>query len=85
MKLLMFSVYDAAVGAYLQPFFCRSVGEAIRSFSEACNDPKTGFHKNASDYCLFHLGDFDDGGGSCDMHPPKRVIAALEVQLKVSS
>lgn len=83
MKLSVFTVYDAAVGAFMTPFFTRSRGEAIRSFTEAVNDPKTGFHKNASDYTLFMLGTFDDAGGQFDTAPPERVIAALELVVKV--
>lgn len=83
MKLEVFSVMDAAVGAFMQPFFCRSRGEAIRSFSEACNDPKTGFHKNAADYTLFSVGSWDDGSATFDCAPPVRIVSALEVVVKV--
>jgi hypothetical protein len=78
----MFSVYDAAVKAYLPPFGCRSKGEAIRSFGEAANKEDHQFKKHASDYTLFYLGDFDDGSGVFVVQPhlPERVIGAMEVQ-----
>lgn len=82
MKLLVFTVYDSAVGAHLQPFFSRSMGEAIRSFQDACNDPKTQFNSHAMDYTLFLLGSFDDAGGVFDSSPPERVASALELILK---
>jgi len=60
MILKMFTVHDAKVGAYLQPFFARSAGEATRSFAEAVNSADHQFAKHAADYSLFEVGDFDD-------------------------
>ncbi|WNK13529.1 MAG: nonstructural protein [Microvirus sp.] len=82
MRTLIFTVYDNAVKAYLQPFFCRSKGEAVRSFTDACNDEKSQFNKYAADYVLFFLGEFDDAEGL--FYPignggPTRVISAQEV------
>ncbi len=59
MKLLAFSVHDAKAEAFLQPFFDGTKGSAIRSFSDACNDEKTGFNRHAADYTLFLIGEFD--------------------------
>lgn len=79
MILEMYSVYDSAVQAYMTPFFVRSKGEAIRSFSEAVNDEKHQFSKHASDYSLFALGAYDDNSGSVEgLKVPVRVITALE-------
>lgn len=78
MKLLVFSVYDKAVGAYLQPFFCRSKGEALRSFADACNDEKNNFNKHASDFLLVSLGEYDDAAGTFECVDPVRVISAVE-------
>ncbi|QCQ84719.1 nonstructural protein [Blackfly microvirus SF02] len=85
MKLMVFTVYDSAVGAHLQPFFSRSMGEAIRSFQDACNDPQTNFNKHSMDYTLFLLGTFDDAGGVFDTSPPERVSSALELIIKPDS
>lgn len=78
MKHLVFTVRDKAIGAFLQPFFTRSKGEAVRSFMEACNDPKHNFNRNSSDYTLFYLGDFDDVSGLFNPQDPERVLAAFE-------
>lgn len=77
MKLLVCSVYDKAVGAFLQPFYCRAVGEAVRSFTEACNDPQR-FGRHAADYYLVKLGEFDDNSGLFDCGEPSRIISAVE-------
>lgn len=59
-KMKVFSVYDKAVDAFLQPFFMRSQGEAVRSFIDAVNDGK---FKHTEDYWLYMLGEFDDSVG----------------------
>lgn len=79
MRLHIYAVHDRAVNAYLQPFYCRSSGEAIRSFTEAVNDPNKPFGKYATDYALFNFGEFDDVSGSFLVHDPVRVISANEV------
>lgn len=73
----VFSVHDKAVQAFLPPFFCRSKGEAIRSFSEAANDPQR-FARHAVDYDLVELGEFDDNSGLFSGSGPNRVIGAVE-------
>lgn len=59
----VFSVYDSKVEAYLQPFFQRSRGEALRNFIAAVNDPQTMFNKHPEDYTLFEIGEFSEEKG----------------------
>lgn len=82
MKLHIFSIYDSAVGAYMQPFFARSTGDAVRSFQDAVNDPKTSFNAHSSDYTLFYLGTFDDDSGTFGASVAERVTSALEMLMK---
>lgn len=56
----IFTVYDSKVESYLQPFFMRSVGEAIRGFEDVCNTPDHMFNKHAGDYSLVHIGEYDE-------------------------
>lgn len=63
MKLKVYAVYDQKVGEYLQPFFMRTNGEALRAWVEVVNDPKTEFYKHGEDYTLFELGDYDGSTG----------------------
>lgn len=65
MLLKMFCVFDSKIGAYMQPFFLRSKGEALRSFTEAVNDPKTSFFKHPGDYTLFEIGEYSEETGKC--------------------
>lgn len=67
MKHKVFTVYDAASEAYLQPFFLQTRGQAIRSFSDAVNNPEHQFFKHKKDYTLFELGEYEDGSAQFDM------------------
>lgn len=78
MILEVYSVMDKAVKAFLPPFFVRSKGEAIRSFSDACNDGKHQFAVHSADYLLVYLGTFDDSNGLIVGVEPQRVISATE-------
>lgn len=83
MKLHVFATYDSAVGAFNQPFFARSIGEAIRSFQDACNDPKSPFYSHSGDFSLFMLGYFDDASGMFDLpKAPEQVTSAREMIMK---
>lgn len=65
----IYSVFDSKVGAYLQPMFFRSKGEAIRSFSTAVSDSAHDFNKYAEDFTLFELGEWDQEKGVLLPHP----------------
>lgn len=78
MRILYFSVFDKAVGAYLPPFAARSKAEAMRSFADAVNDEKHQFFKHVLDYTLMHVGGFDDESGLFSVLDPERVISGSE-------
>lgn len=78
MQLYIFSVYDAAVKAYIQPFYARSKGEAVRTFVEAVNTKDHQFGRHALDYTLMYLGVYEDGDGSFDSCMPERLMSAAE-------
>lgn len=78
MMMNVFTVYDAAVKAFMQPFFVRSTGEALRTFTAACNEENSNFRKYPADYTLFALGEYDDQSGVFSTSVPVRVISALE-------
>jgi len=56
----MFTVYDSKAEAYMQPFFAKSTGEALRSFSDTCQDKNHIFAKHPGDFTLFELGTWDE-------------------------
>jgi hypothetical protein len=79
MILQVFSVYDKAVHAFMQPFYARSKGEALRSFTEACNQEAHNFNKHSADFSLMLMGEFDDSSGIFSCTDPSRVVSAAEV------
>lgn len=79
MNTKIYTIHDSAVGAFLPPFFARSNGEAIRSFQDACNDPKSQFHSHRSDYMLVCIGEYDDATASITSQPPEKLMAGSDV------
>lgn len=77
-KFCICSVHDAAVGAFMQPFFARSIDEARRSFGDAVADPKMEFGKHPMDYVLYHLGDWDDCGELRSLSTPNALMKAID-------
>ena len=59
----LFSVFDNKAVFFQDPFVQRSVAEAIRAFTVACNDPKTSLFLHPNDYVLFEVGEFDERTG----------------------
>ena len=78
MRIQLFTVFDKAVNAFLQPFYARSRGEAVRSFMETVNDPKSQINKHSADYVMYYLGEFDDGSGLFHGVEPQRILSATE-------
>lgn len=79
MNVQVYSVYDKAVKAYAPPFYARSAGEAIRSFSQLCTDPQSNVSRHPTDFVLFGLGSYDDGTGLFNTGEPMRMIGASEI------
>lgn len=63
MILRVYSVYDSKAEAYMQPFYFNSRGQAIRAFSDTCNDPKSQLFAHAGDFTLFEIAKYDDQTG----------------------
>jgi hypothetical protein len=77
--LKVFSVFDSKVGAYMNPIFLRSKGEAIRVFEATVNTVDHDFYKWSADYTLFELGEFDNLKGTFKLHTaPISIGCALE-------
>lgn len=78
METLVFTVYDTAAGAYLEPFFAPSVGFATRSFREAVNREGHQFNKFPDDFVLFQIGRFDSTSGVLEPAVPHSLGVAVE-------
>lgn len=70
-----YAVHDSAVGAYNQPLFFRSRGEAVRAFQDACGK-ESNFVAHPADYSFFRIGQFDDQTGVFTPVEPERICGA---------
>lgn len=74
----IFCIYDSKAEAYLQPFFMRSKGEAIRALQALVEDVQHNFCKYAADFTLFEVGSFDDSSCKVLLHDALQSICVLQ-------
>jgi hypothetical protein len=84
MKLTLCSVKDRAADAFGRPMFVRSIGEAIRSFSDEVNRnaEDNQLFNHSDDFDLFELGEFDDNTGMIQVHDQPKLVS-LGKQVKI--
>lgn len=76
----IFAVRDEKTGVFNRPFFDLHVASALRSWTEACNEPTSPFCKFPEDFTLYEVGTFDDLEGRIKELPvPHKVSTASEV------
>lgn len=81
MKLKGYVVFDSKTEAYMLPHFFRSRGEAIRAYTQSCNDENSNLCKFPGDYTFFEICEFDDSNGSIVMYEHKvNLGTALELK-----
>lgn len=73
----LFTIWDSAAGAYLDPFVAPSVEFAIRSFRQAVNKPEHQFNMFPEDYTLFLCGEFDAETGRVKEQAPQSLGVAI--------
>lgn len=76
----MFSIHDAKAGAFMQPFFARANGEAIRHFTVQANDPNSMICRFPGDFTLCYIGEFDEHVGQ--LAPAERQALGLASDFK---
>lgn len=60
----MFAIYDAKAEAYMVPFFCDTVGLAIRQMEDVVSNPELSVSKYPEDFTLFEIGSYDPSTGT---------------------
>jgi hypothetical protein len=65
----LYSIFDRAVGAYMQPFAAHSNAHAIRMFNDTTNDTSTAMNKHPEDYFLDFIADFNETTGQTSGEP----------------
>lgn len=63
MKHKVFTIFDSKAQIYMQPFYMRADGEAVRAFRASLARPDHQFARDPGDYTLFAIGEFDDDSG----------------------
>lgn len=81
----VYSVYDAAVGFFMQPFFVDAKGQAVRAFMDEVSSGQGPLSKHYKDFTLFRVASFDENSGQFyQLGEPERVISGLEVMGSVA-
>lgn len=57
------AVRDLATDSFNRPFFVQHSAQAVRSFSDECNNKDSDIFRHSQDYELWLLGSFDDSSG----------------------
>lgn len=82
MILKVYCVLDAKAGYFGQPLFAQSEGAAVRSFSDAVNNEKSGdWFRHPEDFQLFEIGEYDDATGEIVGKVPKVILSAMSVRI----
>lgn len=78
--MLLFVVRDVKADAYGAPMSVATKGLALRSFTEACLDPRSEMNKYPEDYMLYVIGQYEPNTGCISPFPvPEFVASASEV------
>jgi hypothetical protein len=78
----MYSIHDAAAGAYLAPFFMQNDLLAIRAFAALVNDATHIFSQEPKDFTLFCFGEFDISTGAMELETKPRPVRSGIVLVK---
>jgi hypothetical protein len=79
----IYTIFDSKIGTYHNPFYAKSRGEAIRIFTEACNDSNSNLFKYPTDFTLFELGEYDDESAAFNTLPTPYSIGLAQEFIKV--
>ena len=78
MNLILVAVYDAKVEAFMTPIFQRSVGEAIRTFSNEASNPKSQISQHPGDFTLYKLATLDQSNGKVVPNEPVEIARGFD-------
>lgn len=83
MKVNIYSIYDSAVQAFMQPFFSATDQSAQRAIIDNMSDPRAQsmLAKHYQDFSLFHIGTFNDHDGVIEAFVPVMVCTLLSLNI----
>lgn len=81
MQYVLVTVKDNAVQAYQQIQCSRAIGEAVRAFTDAINDPQNKqLHAHPEDFDLYTVGTFDDLSGIIVQQEPELILRGVQAK-----
>lgn len=81
--IVICSVRDRALDAFMTPVFVPAIGLALRSFSDEVNRSDSPMFAHPEDYDLYQIGVFHDDTGNITPHPPRMVAVGKDVKRPV--
>lgn len=85
MKHVMYTIFDAATGAYLRPFVAEADGQATRMFKDIATDPGHDVGRHPKDYTLWRVGIFDNQTAEVISERKECIASALELKSQAES
>lgn len=79
----IFAVRDVKADAFGNPFVAQHVGIAVRSLTDAVNDPNlaTDIARHPADFVMYELGTFDESSGQIvPVEIPTQVATAISLK-----
>ncbi|AJK28300.1 putative nonstructural protein [Eel River basin pequenovirus] len=73
----IFTVFDSAAKAFLEPFFAPTTESALRSFRQVVNKEGHQFNQFPEDYTIFLIGTFDQQTGIITPENPTSLGVAI--------
>ncbi len=78
--LKVFAVFDSKAASFGNPIFISNRGLALRSFSDACADPKSAMFMHPGDYAMYDIGEYEPNSGLLKpTDPPIHLFSASDV------
>lgn len=75
----IYSMYDTAVKAYMQPIFADATGGLIRELTDLLKNQDHAFTKHPEDYTLFQIGTYDEKTAEIIPCNPTKIIGMWEL------
>lgn len=80
MKLVVVSIHDSALAAFMQPFFVPTTGMAVRSFTDEVKRAESPMFRHRSDYILYEVGSFDEETGKFEnLDTPRQLLRGADI------
>lgn len=80
MELKIFTIRDSKGEIFHPPFYCKTHGEAERTFRELAKDPNSLISKYPEDYDMYALGTYDNNTGKiAAIDTPQHVVKAVNL------